>query len=51
MIKLQNVQKSYKLDEDIVFTALKDISLQIKKGEFTSIVGRPAQVNQPSCIS
>ncbi|MEK7079386.1 MAG: ABC transporter ATP-binding protein [Patescibacteria group bacterium] len=39
MIKLQNVQKSYKLDEDIVFTALKDISLQIKKGEFTSIVG------------
>lgn len=39
MIKLQNVQKSYKLDEDIIFTALKDINLQIKQGEFTSIVG------------
>lgn len=39
MIKLQNVQKTYKLDEDIIFTALKDINLQIKQGEFTSIVG------------
>ena len=39
MIKLQNVQKSYKLDEDIVFNALKDVNLQIKQGEFTSIVG------------
>lgn len=39
MIKLQNVNKSYKLDDDVVFTALKDISLEIKQGEFTSIIG------------
>jgi|SRR3989338_5257503 len=39
MIKLQNVQKTYQLDEDMVFTALKDINLQIRLGEFTSIVG------------
>lgn len=39
MIKLQNIQKTYKLDDDIIFTALKDINLQIRQGEFTSIVG------------
>ena len=39
MIKLQNVWKEYQLDEDLVFTALKNINLTIKKGEFTSIVG------------
>ncbi|MDO8610840.1 MAG: ABC transporter ATP-binding protein [bacterium] len=39
MIKLQNVWKEYKLDDEIVFTALKNINLIIKNGEFTSIVG------------
>ena len=38
MIKLQNVSKEYKLDGEI-FQALKSIDLQIKTGEFTSIVG------------
>ena len=39
MIKLQNVWKEYYLDKELVFTALKDINLTIKKGEFTSIIG------------
>lgn len=39
MIKLQNVWKEYELDKELVFTALKNINLTIKKGEFASIVG------------
>jgi ABC-type lipoprotein export system ATPase subunit len=39
MIKLQNVHKSYKLDDDVIFTALKSINLTIEQGEFTSIIG------------
>ncbi|MFZ2026154.1 MAG: ABC transporter ATP-binding protein [Microgenomates group bacterium] len=39
MIKLQNIHKSYKLDDDVIFTALKDISLTIEQGEFASIIG------------
>lgn len=39
MIKLQDVWKEYQLDKELVFTALKNINLTIKKGEFTSIVG------------
>lgn len=38
MIQLKNIYKEYKLDGD-VFTALKDINLEIKEGEFTAIVG------------
>lgn len=38
-IKLQRVSKKYVLDSEIVFTALDDISLEIKSGEFTAIVG------------
>jgi len=38
MIKLQNVSKVYQLDGEN-FQALKNINLQIKEGEFTSIVG------------
>lgn len=38
MIKLQNVYKEYKLDGS-VFTALKNINLEIKNGEFTAIKG------------
>ncbi len=39
MIKLDGVTKEYKLDEEVVFTALKNVSLTIKEGEFSSIVG------------
>lgn len=39
MIKLQNVYKEYQLDKEIIFTALKDVSLTIKEGEFSSIMG------------
>lgn len=39
MIKLKNVNKSYKLDDDVVFTAVKDVSLEIEQGEFSSIIG------------
>lgn len=39
MIKLQNVCKEYELDNDLKFTALKDINLTIKSGEFTAITG------------
>lgn len=38
MIKLQDVNKIYELEGEI-FQALKDINLEIKAGEFTSIVG------------
>ncbi len=40
MIKLQNITKSYTLDDEIVFTALNNINLEIKQGEFTSIIGQ-----------
>lgn len=39
MIKLYNVYKEYQLDKEIVFTALKNVSLTIKEGEFSSIMG------------
>lgn len=39
MILLEHVKKEYRLDNDVVFTALKDINLEIKDGEFTSIIG------------
>ena len=39
IITLRNVGKEYKIDNDVTFTALQDISLQIKKGEFSSILG------------
>lgn len=39
MIKLTNVTKSYTLEDNVVFTALDDVSLTIQKGEFSSIIG------------
>lgn len=39
MIKLQHIGKQYKIDRDVIFTALEDISLEIEKGEFTALVG------------
>lgn len=38
MIKLQNVNKEYKLGEDSVY-AVKDVTLEIKDGEYASILG------------
>lgn len=39
MIDLRNIWKIYKIDNDITFTALKNISLKIKEKEFVSIIG------------
>lgn len=39
MIKLSNISKSYKIEEEII-NVLTDISLEIQKGEFISIVGQ-----------
>ena len=39
MIKIQNISKDYELDKDISFPALKNITLTIKDGEFTAIMG------------
>jgi len=38
-IKLDRVSKKYLLGDDVVFTALENISLEIKAGEFTAIIG------------
>lgn len=39
MIKLTHVFKEFKLDDDVIYTALNDVSLTIKQGELSSIVG------------
>ena len=39
MINLKHVYKEFQLDEDIVYTALSDVTLTIKEGEFSSIIG------------
>lgn len=39
MIKLMNVTKSYKVDEETTFFALKNVSVQIREKEFVSIIG------------
>ncbi len=39
MIKLSNIWKEYKLDTDVVFTALKNVSLEIKDGEYVGVMG------------
>ncbi len=39
MIELKHVYKEYALDHDLIFTALNDITVEIKKGEFTAITG------------
>ncbi len=39
MIKLSKVVKEYKLDTEVIFTALKGIDLEIKDGEFVGIMG------------
>ena len=39
IIKLDHVWKQYAIDNDVIFTALEDISLTIHKGEFSAILG------------
>ena len=39
MIKFKNVWKVYKIDSEIEYQALKGVSLEIKEGEFVSIIG------------
>ncbi|MBI4973506.1 ABC transporter ATP-binding protein [Candidatus Roizmanbacteria bacterium] len=39
MISLSHVNKKYVLDDDVIFSALKDINVTIEQGEFTSIIG------------
>lgn len=39
MIRVENVWKEYKIDEDNIFTALKNINLEIKEKEFISLIG------------
>lgn len=39
MIKLKNVSKVYKIDEETDFWALKNVSLEIKEKEYVSIMG------------
>ena len=39
MIKLSEIWKEYELDGDVVFTALKNINLEINDGEFVGIMG------------
>lgn len=39
MIKLNNVRKEYKLDDDVISVVLHKINLEIKRGEFSAIIG------------
>ena len=39
MIRLEKVVKSYKIDEETIFYALKESSVTIKEKEFVSIIG------------
>lgn len=39
LVKLSKINKIYKLDEENIFQALKDVDLTIQKGEFVAIVG------------
>ncbi len=39
MISLSNIWKEYKLDSDLIFTALKGVSLEIQDGDFVGIIG------------
>ncbi len=39
IIKLNDIWKEYQIDDEVVFTALKEITLTIEKGEFSAILG------------
>ena len=40
MIKINNIYKTYNYGKINAFTALKDVSLEIKKGEMVAIIGK-----------
>ena len=40
MIKLDNVSKEYKLDQGYTVTAVREVTLEIARGEFMVVVGR-----------
>ena len=40
MIKVENVSKSYELDDGTKITALKDVSFEVKEGEILGIMGK-----------
>jgi ABC-type lipoprotein export system ATPase subunit len=39
MLRVRDVWKEYKIDNEVVFAALKGVSVEIKEGEFTAITG------------
>jgi len=39
VLRTENIWKQYRLADDVIFTALKDINVSISKGEFISIIG------------
>lgn len=40
MIKIENVSKSYKLDDGEIVTGIKNISFEVKEGEILGIIGK-----------
>lgn len=39
VISLENVSKEYKLGDDTIFRALKSVNVEIKRGEYVSLIG------------
>jgi len=39
LIQLNHISKRYEIDNNLIFTALKDINITLNKGEFASLVG------------
>lgn len=39
LVKLENINKVFQLDEGLTFQALKSVNLVLKKGEFVAIIG------------
>ena len=46
MIKIENLSKVFRTEE-VETTALNNVSLEVKKGEFVAIMGLPVVVNLP----
>jgi len=39
VLHAENIWKEYQLDDEVIFTALKNVSVSINKGEYISIIG------------